>query len=250
VPYRDVLTVQTRCDGTQPGCKTCEVYNDECHYDKLPPMSQIVKMAKKLQEAEQLVAELRAAAHPAATPENGTLDALKTYAAPDAANLRSAIVPLEVRQHSEVSNPTVTTSTPYSPENISPRGVGDVGRISDLSVDENGKLCYYGPTSAVHDPTAIGNISTTDEQYDSPAVKSNVRSMLTSKAMESRAWEDFAVGNAAFRSDIPRATLSHLLNMHWSWVAPMFMWVYRPAFMRTLVHHRRWGAVTHVKKET
>lgn len=56
--------------------------------------------------------------------------------------------------------------------------------------------------------------------------------MLTSNAMELRAWEEFALGNVAFQNDIPRATISNLLQIHWSWISPMFMWVYRPAFMR------------------
>lgn len=56
--------------------------------------------------------------------------------------------------------------------------------------------------------------------------------MLTSQAAESRQWEEFALGNAAYQSEIPRTTLSKLLQTHWTWIAPTFMWVYRPAFMR------------------
>jgi hypothetical protein len=63
-------------------------------------------------------------------------------------------------------------------------------------------------------------------------MKSNIRSLLTSSAEESRAWEEFAVGNASLQSDIPRDIMSKLLQLHWVWIAPMFMWVYRPAFMR------------------
>ena len=54
-PY---LQLQTRCDGTQPSCKTCEVYHDECRYEKPPPMSQIISMANRLQEAEQTILQL------------------------------------------------------------------------------------------------------------------------------------------------------------------------------------------------
>jgi hypothetical protein len=56
--------------------------------------------------------------------------------------------------------------------------------------------------------------------------------MLTWNAEEYRSWEDFALGNAATETGIPRATVSTLLQIHWAWIAPMFMWVYRPAFMR------------------
>jgi hypothetical protein len=56
--------------------------------------------------------------------------------------------------------------------------------------------------------------------------------MLASNAMESRTWEEFALGNVAFQSDIPRDAMSKLLQIHWAWIAPMFLFVYRPAFMR------------------
>lgn len=70
------------------------------------------------------------------------------------------------------------------------------------------------------------------QKYDEKFDKSNIRTLLTTSAEESRAWEDFALGNAALQSDIPRAIMSKLLQLHWVWIAPMFMWVYRPAFMR------------------
>lgn len=56
--------------------------------------------------------------------------------------------------------------------------------------------------------------------------------MLVSKARTMRSWEDFALGNASLRLNLPLSTMSHLLQLHWTWIAPMFMWVYRPAFMR------------------
>lgn len=61
---------------------------------------------------------------------------------------------------------------------------------------------------------------------------SDARSLLTSAALESKTWEEFALGNAAIQTDIPRQMISKLLQIHWTWIAPMFNWVYRPAFMR------------------
>lgn len=62
----------------------------------------------------------------------------------------------------------------------------------------------------------------------------NARILLTSNALESRTWEEFALGNAAMQSDIPRQVISKLLQIHWAWITPMFNWVYRPAFMRDM----------------
>jgi hypothetical protein len=55
------LTHQTRCDGTQPSCKTCDVYQDECRYERPPPMSQVIGMAQRLQDAEDTIEELKKA---------------------------------------------------------------------------------------------------------------------------------------------------------------------------------------------
>jgi hypothetical protein len=58
------------------------------------------------------------------------------------------------------------------------------------------------------------------------------RGALHTTALEARTWETFALGNAAIQTDIPVATIERLLQIHWAWIAPMFNWVYRPAFMR------------------
>ncbi|KFY36674.1 hypothetical protein V495_07690 [Pseudogymnoascus sp. VKM F-4514 (FW-929)] len=222
---------KTRCDGTQPGCKTCEVYNDQCRYDKAPPMSQIVMMAKKLQDAEQLIARLQAA------PRLGTNAADENLNAS-----RPALISQEPSPHtysnlslseqqSEATAATTTKTVLNSAQEKLSEMANSGGLISDLSLDENGNICYYGPTSAVHDPLTKESNNATDQQYDSPSTKSSVRSMLTSNAMESRAWENFAVRNAAFRSDIPQATMSNLLNLHWCWIAPMFIGQYFSEFL-------------------
>lgn len=96
------------------------------------------------------------------------------------------------------------------------------------------QICYHGPTSAVHDPLFLGTHDYPSQPHQDTTSKRDMRTMLTSNAMESRAWEDFALGNAAIQSDIPREAMSTLLKLHWAWIAPMFMWVYRPAFMRVL----------------
>lgn len=94
------------------------------------------------------------------------------------------------------------------------------------------QLCYHGPTSAVHDPPVLGTSPATSQQHVASASDADIRSLLTSHARESRAWEDFALGSAAIRNDMPKEVMSKLLQLHWAWIAPMFMWVYRPAFMR------------------
>ncbi|KAK5046111.1 hypothetical protein LTR84_008568 [Exophiala bonariae] len=102
--------------------------------------------------------------------------------------------------------------------------------VSDISLDENGMICYHGPTSAVHDPPTGSHYS---QQTAVPTSIMSSYGSLTG-AEESRAIEQLALENAANWAGLPKAMLAELLQLYWSWIAPMFLWVYRPAFMRDL----------------
>ncbi|OAA55544.1 Transcription factor [Niveomyces insectorum RCEF 264] len=275
---------KTRCDGTQPTCKTCEVYRDACRYEKPPPMSQIVAMARRLQEAEQTIAELRRALEAKSDLDVSTPtgDDDRAKREPPRASHRPAVTPKQEdeqrdrqgramqsgpRLAADGTMPVVGTSgtgvgaaasaavaaaaAGVSPDgqqahahapSSSPRDRSSQDLLFDLSLDSNGKLCYVGPTSAVHNPPVIESHTSPIQTYDDaggagaapPPTKSDVRTLLTAKAIESRAWEEFALGSAAAQTEIPRAAVAKLLQIHWVWIAPMFMWVYRPAFMRDM----------------
>ena len=105
--------------------------------------------------------------------------------------------------------------------------------LTSLSLDEHGKICYYGPTSAVHEPVCLDSPSSHSSSGVAAPDRHNARYYLSSHAQESATWEEFALGNAALQTGISRQVMAKLLHVHWTWVAPMFMWVYRPAFMRT-----------------
>lgn len=102
----------------------------------------------------------------------------------------------------------------------------------DLSLDQHGEICYYGPTSALHDPPELDAPSPRSSPYGSVSTRNEVREYLLSHAKESSIWEQFALGNAARQTGMPQKVMAKLLQLHFTWVAPMFMWVYRPAFMR------------------
>ncbi|KAL2867481.1 Zn(II)2Cys6 transcription factor [Aspergillus lucknowensis] len=208
---------KTRCDGTQPSCKTCEVYHDECRYEKPPPMSQIVAMANRLQEAEQTILRLQ--------------KALETQSSPNSTGTGEE--PSGVSPSSETRSGSGGDSAHTRPRNQSNEPTSEE-LLSDLSLDGHGKISYYGPTSAIHEPASLEPPSTDFQSYEELPSKTNIRTLLTWNAEEYRSWEDFALSNAAIETGIPRATMSTLLQIHWAWIAPMFMWVYRPAFMRDM----------------
>ncbi|KAH8879521.1 hypothetical protein GQ53DRAFT_738654 [Thozetella sp. PMI_491] len=228
---------KTRCDGTQPSCKTCEVYHDSCRYDKLPPLSQVMAMAKRLQEAEQAVAELRKALDERSSASSPPIIVPQYTDSLDVRHVETPILvppiphlsPHELSQRYAAPTPATRGERNTPPENNHQEKLPP-----DLSLDENGKICYFGPTSSVHKPPTLSAGPEHSPSFIEQSSKSDVRSLLTSSALESKAWEHFALDNAAIQSGIPRHMITRLLHVHWSWIAPMFMWVYRPAFMRDM----------------
>lgn len=191
-------------------------------------MAQALAMAKQLQEAEQTIAELRAAAaasslarpNMAAHP-GGSHDSIDIMANQKPVRKLDQNLSLEDGEDGADGREFSACSTPKE-------------LLLDLSLDENGKICYYGPTSAVHDPPSIDAASPPPPSSVEGWSKSRIRAQLVAKAHESRMWEDFALGVAASQSDIPRPVLAKFLHLHWTWISPMFMWIYRPAFIREI----------------
>jgi hypothetical protein len=240
--------LQTCCDGILPGCKTCEVYNVACSYDRTPPMSQVTGMAKRLQDAEQTIAQLRDAL------ENANVQREMNYQRHALGNTcgsshRSSPGAVANRFH----NCLQAAPDSSSRADAIASSVIEAELPSDLSLDEHGEvcvlrllyhssprtlcitqaqLCYYGPTSAVHAPPP-GSADNEDlRTTSSNTTMLSARLLLQSAAIDSKTWEQFALGNAAIQTDISVQMLSRLLKIHWVWISPMSNWVYRPAFMR------------------
>ena len=128
----------------------------------------------------------------------------------------------------------LSTARPGSAGVAGPAPGPEEPSAAELRVDEHGKILYYGPTSAVHDrpqPDPLHTPATTAQARTSDASTKDEES-LSCYVREASIWEDFALGNASLQTGIPRHMLAKLLRLHWTWVSPMFMWVYRPAFIR------------------
>lgn len=180
-------------------------------------MSQVLAMAKRLQEAEQTIAELQAA---------GAGEAMRrSQSRGPQPPVETDTQPIEIDQL--LDQPAVNASPEENESEVSsPKEVPP-----DLSVDQDGKICFYGPTSAVHDPPALDTPLSRASNQEDATLKAQARTLLAAKADEARVWEAFALGRAAIQTDIPREVITKLLSLHWTWISPMFMWVYRPAFI-------------------
>jgi hypothetical protein len=227
----------------------CELYNDNCRYDKPPPMSQLLAMAQRLQEAERNVSELRAIVEQGSSgTECAQSQAPSSAGTPQRASARSASPGI----HPTPSANVATQSEHLVESSAVISGMGSVwddgstaalneishltpkeGAAPELTPDEHGNIRYYGPTSAVHEPVQVDSPTFPRSNTGPSAVSANPKRALAAHALESSIWEDFALGNASLHTGIPRQTIARLLNIHWTWVSPMFLWIHRSAFMRT-----------------
>jgi hypothetical protein len=202
-------------------------------------MSQILAMAKRLQEAERIIDELRGGnptSPEADSSHSGRLNeraAFPRSPAPSTIDIRTAepsnvtpgIWPEARQQATSIASSQIIHPGPDSPS------------VADLSIDEHGKISYYGPTSAVHDPPHVESprFPPTATFSCSSSAAEMMRNSLVSYTREMALWEDFSLRNGSLQTGIPQQLMSKLLHVYWTWVSPMFMWVYRPAFIRTYI---------------
>ncbi|KAJ4212358.1 hypothetical protein NW759_011746 [Fusarium solani] len=203
-------------------------------------------MARKLQEAEETIERLQEV-DPSVNRQHTRASVAERVALAPASSFTtkdlSVTAPLPPRHEMEPAVPDTSPTTQQGHSRDLPDPTHPTEAIDstpqdslaiDLSVDEHGKICYYGPTSAVHEPLGLASPSTNSLSRGDGSKRTDVRAYLVSRARESTIWEEFALGNAALQLGLSRQVIARLLHLHWTWVAPMFMWVYRPAFMRDM----------------
>ncbi|KAF9772734.1 hypothetical protein IL306_009546, partial [Fusarium sp. DS 682] len=168
---------KVRCDGSQPICGICTAYNEDCQYDRPPPMTQIRAMADKIAELEKTIKDLQS---------NNTA-AISTAQAPSQVSAATIIrsVPTETLPSIDITNGTLDNTR-----------------------------AFYDTTSAVHDPgdtpsqISIGQITV--------AHSPETRLPLSMETPELKFWEDQAVESAAVYLNIPEDVIRRLFATHWT----------------------------------
>lgn len=204
---RNCRTRKIRCDGSQPACGICLAYNEECHYDKAPPMSQVLAMTDRIAELERMVRELQQNANqPGATSSSSTTfnNTSETY-------LESGSF-----QDTASSLPPETTPIP-----------------DDTTLDRSD--AYYETTSAVHAPeTALQQLTPNTATHSVLGGRTDRqhRRLLAPDARQLAFWADRVAEIGSVQLHLPPETVRHLLETHWTWVHPAFMFVNRETFLR------------------
>lgn len=109
-----------------------------------------------------------------------------------------------------------------------------------ISLDALGDVSYHNETSAIHEdlpptptqPLHTGSFFSTtaaEERYES-----EIRDRLVANAAAQKGLEMTNLDASHSLADLPKDLTITLLQLHWSWLHPSFLFVYRPTFTRDM----------------
>ncbi|KAI9928606.1 hypothetical protein MW887_001821 [Aspergillus wentii] len=129
---------------------------------------------------------------------------------------------------------------------VSPSGEPEAHHVGDnisydggaqFSVDTEGREHYFGATSRFHAVPDHDHRRDSRSENDGPEtqeMENYHRKWLYSNARFQASWEKMAHGNVALYTDVDPNICSSLLEVYWSWQAPLHNCVYRRCFYRDM----------------
>ena len=108
---------------------------------------------------------------------------------------------------------------------------------ADISLDDHGGIAFHNSTSAVHEPPLNAahippRQGSLTSNHTPPQDDQRTKRDLVLNATHQRQIEPFAIANSAGKINMPKEVSLELLNYHWCWIHPLFLFIYRPAFTR------------------
>lgn len=139
---------------------------------------------------------------------------------------------------SPASQASQSQKSPYDSTTLPHRNLREVTLETDISVDDDGSVTFHNSTSAVHQPPSEVNGVTNQMPLAHAIALANgpsdasSRKALVMNANKQKQWEDYAIANTAAKANVSQQVSNELLKYHWTWIHPLFLIVYRPAFIR------------------
>lgn len=141
--------------------------------------------------------------------------------------LQKRIEELESRAAASISMPVSSSLVEPTPADLDDQ---------PISLNAGGHVSYHNSTSAIHetpveepmeDQSYTGSLSVTNELNAAEIRRALVLDAATQKTVESLHLEA-----SLAHARIPKEVAENLMRLHWCWLHPSFLFVYRPAFTR------------------
>ncbi|GAE00169.1 nitrogen assimilation transcription factor nirA [Paecilomyces variotii No. 5] len=214
---------KARCVGDLPTCDRCLANNEPCYLDKVPSVAYALTLQDRVKHFETMFSTLKDAR------DEDRLRLLEEYF-----NKRPETVYKPPR--ASLANVRHQDHSPQS-EACVEDGVNEL--LNEASVDEEGKICFYGRTSLYHfqpeeimftcHPNSagvlIGNIP-----YEAGAYKGNFENSPSSSSALSHRSELDSIINSEISQDL----VHELLDTYWSLPHHLHLVLCRKIFMRDL----------------
>lgn len=222
---------KTRCDGRVPSCDRCVSNNEVCHYNKTPSVTYSIALQNQVNAAESLMNELRAAS------DTERLRILEDYFSKDKG--------LKLRRLS--SNEGYFEGSPDS-------GVSVEDELTELlhetSVDEDGRICFYGSTSNLHlqpdqtnfirqnsgDASAIGSVDDDETiSWQQTSKKTRTESLTSLSPTLANSGPPIDHIASVVNGEITLEMFNELMEIYWCWPHHLHLVLCRKIFMRTYI---------------
>ncbi|KAF2110189.1 fungal-specific transcription factor domain-containing protein [Lophiotrema nucula] len=217
---------KARCNGGFPICDRCKTSKETCSFDKAPSVAYAVALENKLKQSEDLLERLRDAN-----------DAERPSILKDHFNLGS-----DASDHPASGDQRVSPDDSTTQSNSSPNDTLEL--TNEASVDEEGRICFYGKTSLYHietqpftwpnssstppssltipsinEPTSLGGSGSFSRELGS-----NASPMLRSTSTD--------VWASIMKSGISAELVEELLETYWCWPHHLHRVLCRRIFLR------------------
>jgi hypothetical protein len=214
---------KTRCDGRVPSCDRCVSNNEVCHYNKTPSVTYSIALQNQVKATESLMAELRTAS------DTERLRILEEHFNKGQSQLMRRL-----------------SSTDGHLEGSPDSGLSVEDELAELlqetSVDEDGRICFYGSTSNLHlqpDQTTFirhnsgdsGHMDNDDTVSWKASNKPRTESLHSvSPGLTSTTPVDHIA--SLLNADITIDTVNELMEIYWCWPHHLHLVLSRKIFMR------------------
>ncbi|KAE9376450.1 hypothetical protein N431DRAFT_479708 [Stipitochalara longipes BDJ] len=224
---------KARCDGRMPSCGRCIAHNENCHFDKGPSIAFALAQQDRIASLDSLIERLRAA------EESQRLRILEEHFNQEVEHPRPAH-----RRRPEGTNEHSLEASPPSDTSLD----DDLSQLlKETSIDESGRVCFYGSTSFYHVEAGLNSLPPQDtldnsitstqsvhspEPWESEVVSQNT-SLPQPLSGPLSTTPEFGNGQT-FNEEYHTATCQDLLATYWCWPHHLHLVLCRNLFMRDI----------------
>ncbi|KAB8272684.1 fungal-specific transcription factor domain-containing protein [Aspergillus minisclerotigenes] len=220
---------KVKCDGRWPTCVNCARLKETCSYKEKTAYT--VRLTEALRSEQARVQELQKNIRELAAMDNARRD-IRLADLVSQLDLNGQ-EPVELAQSTDVrpSSTDREAQDRYPADDIS----NDVD--TQFSIDTEGRQHYFGATSRFHPIPGHDHRHDTKAEINEPEtqeMENYHRRWLCSNARFQGPWERMAHANMSHYTHVDPNICSSLLNVYWSWQAPLHNCIYRRCFYRDM----------------